>query len=143
MPTGSHQKGPLTSDNGFIGNLTGNVTGNVTGTTTGAVTATTVSASTSLTVGSGTAITKILKGTVSVTVAALTAASEADVTVTGTSSVAGDAVIITPPNAAAETGLGVALCWVPASGSITIRMSNFSGSTLTGSTSNWTYTLIR
>lgn len=131
--------GPVYSDNGFVGDVTGNITGTVTGN----VTASTVAATTSLTVGSGTAITKMIKGAASVTVAALTAGSEADVTITGTTSVAGDAVIITPPAAAAETGLGVALAWVPSSGSITIRMSNFSGSTLTGSTSSWTYCLIR
>jgi hypothetical protein len=37
--------GPVASDNGFIGALTGNVTGNVTGTLTGPVAATTLTAS--------------------------------------------------------------------------------------------------
>jgi hypothetical protein len=132
----SHLTGPLTSVNGFIGPITGAVTATD-------VSAATVEATTSATVGGGTALTKILKGSASVTVAALTAGSEADVTITGTSSVAGDIVVVTPPNAAAETGLGVALAWVPTAGSITIRMSNFSGSSLTGSTSSWTYLLIR
>ena len=37
--------GPVVSNNGFVGDVTGNVTGNVTGTTTGPVAATTLSAS--------------------------------------------------------------------------------------------------
>jgi hypothetical protein len=37
--------GPVASDNGFIGAVTGNVTGNVTGGVTGAVAATTLTAS--------------------------------------------------------------------------------------------------
>lgn len=92
---------------------------------------------------SGSTLSLVQKGSVSVTVAALTAGSEADVAVTVTGALAGDAVILTPPNAAMETGLGIAAAWVSASDEVSIRMSNFSGSTLTGSTSSWSYVLIR
>lgn len=127
-------KGPVISTNGFVGAVTGNVTGAVTGTT--------VSASTSLTVGAGTAITKILKGTVSLTVSALAAAAEEDVDAAVTNATAGDIVIITPLEATAETGL-TWTAWVLSSGNITARFGNTSGSSLTGSTSNWQYCLIR
>jgi hypothetical protein len=87
------------------------------------------------------AITLTLAGTVSVTVAALTAASEADVDVTVTGAQVGDLVQIAPRDAAAETGL-MTCAWVSAANTVTVRMTNASGSTLTGSTSNWDYILL-
>lgn len=123
----THFSGPVVSTNGFTGALTG------------AVTATTVTASTSLAVGSGGATIKAIKsGTVSVTVAALNDGAEADVDVTITGLAAGDAVLIFPTDAAAETGLYYN-CWVGGADTATIRMGNVKGSALTGSTANWTY----
>lgn len=133
----SHLSGPLTSTNGFIGPITGSVSATD-------VTAATVEATTSATIGGGTAITAVLKGTASVTVGTVAAGAESDITVTGTSSVAGDAVIVTPTATAAETGLGIVAAWVPTSGSITIRVTNLNAvAALSGSTQNWTYLLIR
>ena len=125
-------KGPVVSQNGFTGAITG------------AVTATTVSASTSATVGStGTALTLVQKGVIAVTVAAGLAAAEEDISLTIAGAAAGDIVILTPLNAAMETGVGIAAVWVSAANTVKVRVSNFSGSTLTGSTANWQYCLIR
>lgn len=87
---------------------------------------------------SGASISAINSGTVSVTVAALLAAAEADVDVTISGLAAGDAVVLMPPEAAMETGL-MFNCWVGAANTLSIRMTNASGSTLTGSTTDWTY----
>jgi hypothetical protein len=92
---------------------------------------------------SGTQLSLIKKGTVSVTVSALAAAAEEDITLSISDAVAGDIVILTPPNAAAETGLAKLLEWVSASGSVKLRVGNVSGSSLTGSTADWNYILIR
>ena len=86
-----------------------------------------------------TTITKILQGTVSVTVAALAAAAEADVDVTVTGAAVGDMVNVCPTEAAAETGLSISAVWVSAANTVSIRMSNQSASGLTGSTANWSY----
>ena len=97
----------------------------------------------SLSIGGGTALTKIVKGTVSVTLAATTAAAEEDVSLTVSGATVGDTVILTPPDAAMETGVAVLAAWVSAANTIKVRISNVSGSTLTGSTTNWAYCLIR
>lgn len=88
---------------------------------------------------SGTQIKQIASGTVSVTVAALAAGAEADVDVTITGVAAGDAIQIVPTEAASETGLMISQPWVASANTVTIRMTNASGSSLTGSTANWTY----
>lgn len=136
--------GDITGD--ITGNITGNVTGNVTGDVTGNVTgdqsggsiaATTITASTSVAIGtSGTVITRVLKGTVSATVSALAAAAEEDVDVAFANAAAGDVVVVTPLEATAETGL-TWHAWVLSAGNLTLRFGNASGSSLTGSTSNW------
>lgn len=92
--------------------------------------------------GTAADLTLILKGTVSVTVAALAAAAEADVDVTVTGAQLGDNVVISPAaDATAETGL-MWNAWVSATDTVTIRMTNASGSGLTGSTADWAYTVI-
>lgn len=90
-----------------------------------------------------TAITKVEKGTVSVVVSALAAAAEEDVSVTITGAAAGDYVSVSPNNSAMETGLSIAAVWVSAANTVKIRLSNLNGSGLTGSTSDWTYYLIK
>jgi hypothetical protein len=90
---------------------------------------------------SATVLTLTKKSTVSVTVAAITAGAEADVDVTIAGAQVGDSVVIAPRDAAAETGI-MWNAWVSAANTVTIRMTNASGSTLTGSTSNWDYLLI-
>jgi hypothetical protein len=91
----------------------------------------------------GTQITKIKKGTVSVTVAADAAAAEEDITLTISGAAPGDSIFLTPLNAAMETGVGIAAVWVSAANTVKVRVSNFNGSSLTGSTSNWQYLLIQ
>lgn len=91
----------------------------------------------------GTLLTQVLKGTVSVTVAALAAGAEADVSVTITGASAGDIILMTPLDASMETGVSVGAVWVSAADTVKIRMSNLYGSTLTGSTAAWSYCLIK
>jgi hypothetical protein len=125
-------KGPVVSQNGFTGAITGAVTG------------TTVSASTSATVGTGgTALTLVKKGTIAVTLAATLAAAEEDVSLTIAGATAGDIVIMTPLDAAMETGVAIVGAWVSAANTVKVRITNVNGSTLTGSTANWQYCLIR
>jgi hypothetical protein len=93
--------------------------------------------------GTGTILTRVVKGTVSVTVAATAAAGEEDVVLTISGAEAGDSISLTPPVAAMETGLSIAGVWVSDDDEVTVRLSNLSGSSLTGSTTNWTYLLIK
>lgn len=84
------------------------------------------------------------KGTISVTVSALAAAAEEDISLTITGVAVGDYVDVIPPNSAAETGLAKALCWVSAANTVKVRISNLNAAAaLAGSTANWTYVLIR
>jgi hypothetical protein len=91
----------------------------------------------------GTTITKILKGTVAVTVSTLAAAAEEDIAVAVTGAALGDSVSVNPTVAAAETGLAVLGAWVSDADEITIRVGNTDGSALDGSTANWTYLIIK
>jgi hypothetical protein len=97
----------------------------------------------SVSIGGGTQISKILKGTVEVTVSALAAAAEEDISVTISGAAAGDIVCVTPLDAAMETGVGLIAAWVSAANTVKIRVSNFSGSSLTGSTANWSYMVVK
>jgi len=89
----------------------------------------------------GSTITKVEKGTVSVTVSALAAAAEEDIDVTITGATTADHVSVNPTETAAETGLSVSAAWVSAADTVTIRISNQNGSGLTGSTESWVYLL--
>jgi len=91
----------------------------------------------------GTTLSKILKGTVSVTLAATAAAAEEDVSLTITGAAAGDIVIMTPLNAAMETGVAIVACWVSAANTVKVRISNVHTSSLTGSTASWSYCVIQ
>jgi hypothetical protein len=88
----------------------------------------------------GAEVKAILSGTVSVTISALSAAAEEDVDVTITGLAAGDIVTLMPPEAAMEAGV-MFNCWVGAANTLSIRITNASGSSLTGSTTSWTYLL--
>ena len=92
---------------------------------------------------SGTALTKWLKGTVAVTLAATAAAAEEDVTVTITGAAAGDMVMVTPLAAAMETGVAIIGAWVSTADTVKIRVSNVHTASLTGSTSNFSYLIIK
>jgi hypothetical protein len=103
-----------------------------------------VVASGSVKIGSaGTALTRILKGTVAVTLAATAAAAEEDVSLTITGAAAGDIVIMTPLNASMETGVAIVAAWVSAADTVKVRISNVHSSGLTGSTQNWSYCIIK
>jgi len=128
--------GAVTSTNGFTGDVTGNVTGDITGD----VTAGTVTASTSVAIGGGTAVTNLLQGTVSVTVSALAANAQEDKDVTVTGAATGDIVTVCPTDAAAEAGLTFC-AWVSAADTVTVRITNDTTGSLTGSTANWSYLL--
>lgn len=129
----THFKGPVVSENGFVGTISGSVSG--------PVAATTLSASTSLAVGaSGVAVKQLNSGSVSVNPGTLAAGAELDISVTITGAAAGDIVQVMPPNAAAETGLSVALVWVSAADTVKIRVSNLNAvAALVGGAQNWTY----
>lgn len=91
---------------------------------------------------SATILTLTKKSVVSVVVADLAAAAEADVNVTIAGAQVGDSIVIAPRDAAAETGL-MWSAWVSAANTVTIRMTNANAAAaLTGSTSNWDYLLI-
>ena len=90
----------------------------------------------------GTQLDLVEKGTVSVTVSALAAAAEEDIDVTVSGAATSDLILVNPTEAAAEAGLSVSAAWVSAANTVTIRVSNQSGSGLTGSTENWVYVLI-
>lgn len=92
---------------------------------------------------SGTALTKWLKGTVAVTISALAAAAEEDLDVTVTGAAAGDIVVVTPLEATMEAGVGILGSWVASADTVTIRVTNASGSSLTGSTTNFSYLIIK
>lgn len=91
----------------------------------------------------GTTMGVSLKGTVAVTIAAGLAAAEEDITVTITGAAAGDIVMVTPLSTAMETGVGIAGAWVSAADTVKIRVTNLSASTLTGSTTNFSYLIIK
>jgi hypothetical protein len=112
-------------------------------TTASNITAASFTSTGALTVGGGTAVTKILKGVIAVTVAAGAAAAEEDISVTITGLGVTDVIILTPLNAAMETGVGILAAWCSVAGTMKIRVTNASGTTLTGSTSNWNYALLQ
>lgn len=91
----------------------------------------------------GTELTKIIKGTIPVTLAATAAGAEEDVSLTIASATVGDMVLVTPLDASMETGVAIVGAWVSANGTVKVRISNLHTSTLTGSTANWQYCLIR
>ncbi len=107
---------------------------------TGSVTATKLAVSASLAVGSGgIAIKAIKSAAIEVIIPAALAAAEAEVTLTITGVAAGDLVQLAPIDAAMETGVGILAVWVSAANTVKLRITNASGSTLTGSTANWNY----
>lgn len=103
-----------------------------------------ISSGNSLTLGGGTAITKILKGTVSVTLAATAAAAEEDVSLTISGAAAGDIVFLTPTNTAMETGVAVIGAWVSAADTVKVRITNVNAANaLAGTTQSWSYLIVK
>lgn len=60
----------------------------------------------------------------SVTVSALAAAAEEDLTITDADATVGDVISVSFDNAGMETGMCVCGAWVSAAGSIKVRISN-------------------
>lgn len=153
----------IISDNGTTVSWTGNlsVTGNgafsgtlsAGATTLGATSVTTLGASgtstlaavtaTSVAVGSGTAVTKVLKGAVTVDPASINANTVASQTFTLTGAVVGDALTLNPPAAGLTAGLLVAQYFVSAANTITIVLNNTTGSPIDEPSASWTYHLTR
>lgn len=98
-----------------------------------------LSATAGIALGGGSTITKILKGTAAVIIPALLTATQTDVTITVTGTMAGDVIVVTPLNAAMEVGVAIVAAWVSATNSVKIRIANLSAGTLTGSTTNFSY----
>ena len=106
----THFKGPVVSANGFVAGA------------------------------SGATIKALNSGTVSVDPGTLAAGAETDISVTITGVAPGDMVEVMAPNAAAETGLSVALVWVRAANTVKIRLSNLNAAAaLVGGAQAWTY----
>ena len=85
--------------------------------------------------------------TAPVTISALAAAAEEELTITETNvgrrARLGDGIVINPPTGA-ETGLSVAAAWVHAPGVIKFRISNLNAATaLTAGAVNFTVTVLR
>lgn len=97
----------------------------------------------SLAVGGGTALAKILKGVVSVTISALAAGALEDIEVTISGVAAGNSISVTPLLAAMEAGVSIVGAFYSDTNKIKIRVANLSGSSLTGSTSNFTYLIVQ
>ena len=124
-------KGPVVSDNGFTGALTG------------AVTATTAAATTSLTVGGGTAVTKIVKGTIAVDLASVATRTVTEVTLTLTGAAVNDVVIMNPLAAGNTASLIFGGARVSATNEVKMRIFNNSDNTVDEASQLWDYCLIR
>ena len=107
-------------------------------TATGAITGASVKIGTS-----GTALAKVIKGTISVTIAADATAAEEDISLTVAGLGTTDCIVITPLNASMETGVGIIAAWCSVAGTMKVRISNFHTSSLSGSTALWNYCIIQ
>jgi hypothetical protein len=111
---------------------------------TGAATfSSTATVATSLAIGSGTAITKILKGTVTVNPASINANTVSSQTFTLTGATSGDSLILNVPAADLTAGLAMYQSFVSAANTITIVFENTTGAPIDEESASWTYTLIR
>ena len=114
-----------------------------TGPLTGAVTATTAAATTSLTVGGGTAITKIVKGTISINPSSLTTFQVETLTLTITGAAVGDIVVLSPSATGFTSGIMMSNPWVSSANAVKCTILNATGGTLDESAATCYYTLIR
>ncbi len=94
-------------------------------------------------VGQGTAISKVLRGTVSVNPASVAANSVSTQTVTITGAVAGDSVVLNPPAAGLTAGLLVTQVRVSAADTVSVTYYNTTGSAIDEGSGNWNYLLVR
>ena len=101
------------------------------------------SAAASVAVGGGTAITKIVKGTVTVDPADLASVTAADKDITIAGAAVGDMVILHPPATALTAGFLICQAWVSATDTVTVRFYNASGGAINIASGTWAYCLIR
>ena len=122
---------------------------NVSGTSTfgvvnaGAGSFTTLGASTSITVGNGTAITKIVKGAVTIDPASINATTVSAQTFTLTGATTADVLTLNVPAAGLTAGLLVLQAYVSAADTITIVFQNSTGAPIDEASASWRYILMR
>lgn len=121
----------------------GALNGTVGAGTPAAGTFTTAAASTSLTVGGGTAITKILKGSVTIDPASINATTVSSQTFTLTGAATGDSLVLNPSSAGLTAGMLVSQVFVSAANTITVVFYNTTGSPIDLASASWTYSIIR
>lgn len=97
----------------------------------------------SLGVGGGTALTKVVKGTVTIDPASINATTVSSQTFTLTGAVAGDSLVLNPPAAGLTAGVLVSQVFVSSSNTITVVFYNTTGGGIDLASASWTYTLIR
>lgn len=114
--------------------------GGITGTTAGFSGAVTGA---SIAIGSGTAITKIVKGAVTINPASINATTFSSQTFALTGASVGDSLILNPPAAGLTSGLMVCQAFVSSADTITISFYNSSGAPIDESSASWNYVLIR
>jgi len=91
---------------------------------------------------SAVALTQIMKGTVAVDPASITAQESAETSVTITGAATGDVVIMNPP-ASLETGLAFSGARVSAADTVQVRLTNVTGGAVDGTSRTWTYAILR
>lgn len=94
-------------------------------------------------VGQGTAISKVLRGTVTVDPSSVGANSASTQTVTITGAATGDSVVLNPPSGGLTAGLLVAQARVSAANTVSITYYNTTGSAIDESSGTWNYLLVR
>lgn len=96
---------------------------------------------TGVAIGSGTALTKILKGTVTIDPASIGATTVSSQTFTLTGAVVGDSLRLNPP--ALTAGLVVCQYYVSGADQITVVFYNTTGAPIDQASGTWTYALMR
>jgi hypothetical protein len=117
--------------------------GTIGGGTPAAITGTTGTFNTSLTINGGTAITKILKGSVTIDPASINATTVSSQTFTLTGALVGDALTLNPPAAGLTAGLVVQQVFVSAGDQITVVFFNQTGAPIDQASGSWTYHITR
>lgn len=82
-------------------------------------------------------------GSASITISALSAGTEEDLSITDSNVAASDVICASIINAGMETGVGVVAAWCSTAGTFKVRISNFSGSGLTGGATTLYYMIIK
>lgn len=97
----------------------------------------------SIALGGGTAITKVIRGTVTIDPASLAAATAATETVTITGAVVGDSIVINPPAAGLTAGLLMLQAYVSAANTVKVVLYNSTGAPIDEASASWNYLITR